>query len=71
MNLLTYTELLMNLQYNFNKSICDKIYKVNSNHLYEKWLTCNGNLLNFINRLDSNNRLLLIDYVITTMYSKE
>ena len=63
LNCMTYTTLLMDLQYKFNKSVCDEIYTLNSSHIYEKWMSCNGNLLDFINRLDNNNRLLLVKYI--------
>lgn len=49
-------DILLSLQCNFNKQICDKIFTDYSNHLYEKWLNCDQNILKFISLLDSVNR---------------
>ena len=64
MNLIEVYNLLLSLQCNFNKDICDKIFKNDSDHLYIKWLQCNGNMLNFITRLDKMNQILLFNYAM-------
>jgi len=56
------TDILIYLQCNFNLSVCMEIYGEESNHLFEKWLTCDGNLLNYITRLDKNNRYKLLNW---------
>jgi hypothetical protein len=46
----------MYLQCNFNLFICEEIFGDLSEHLFEKWLNCNENILNFLSKLDSENR---------------
>ena len=55
MSLTNSYNILLSLQCNFNKYICD--------HLYSKWVTSQGNILNFMTRLDDVNREKLLRYV--------
>ena len=50
------------IQSNFNKNICDILYSELSNHLFNKWLKCDGNILNFISMLDNNNKLIILKW---------
>ena len=59
-----FTKLLLKVQFNFNKDICDEIFKNDSDHLYQKWISCSNNLLHFINRLDKHNTNLLLSWII-------
>lgn len=54
--LLFDTNLLLRLQCDFNKELCDKIFNDLSDHLFEKWLQTNGNILNFFSHLDIKNQ---------------
>jgi hypothetical protein len=63
MSLNIFYNILLSLQYNFNKRLCDKIFGINSDHIYPKWLSSDGNILCFLTRLDDNNRDNLLEYV--------
>lgn len=67
--LLTHTNLLLSLQCNFNKDLCDKIFgeRDMSDHLYPKWLNSNRNILNFFTRLDTRNQTLLLNWAINNI----
>ena len=60
--LLFHTNLLLRLQSDFNKEICDKIFHHLSDHLFEKWLQTNGNILNFFSRLDTKNQKIMLKW---------
>jgi len=64
MNLNQAYNMLFTLQCNFNKDICDKIFESNSDHLYEKWLQSDENILNFIARLDKINKQKLFNWMM-------
>lgn len=63
-DLLFHTNLLLRLQSDFNKEICDKIFNNLSDHLFEKWLQTNGNILNFFSRLDTKNQKIMLKWTI-------
>ena len=47
----------MYLQCNFNLFMCEEIFGNHlSEHIFEKWLNSNENILNFLSRLDTQNR---------------
>lgn len=54
--------ILLSLQCNFNKNICDQIFGLDSEHLYTKWISSNGNILGFISRLDDINKLKILTW---------
>ena len=62
--LLFHTNLLLRLQSDFNKEICDKIFNDLSDHLFKKWLQTNGNILNFFSRLDTKNQKIMLKWSI-------
>ena len=62
-NLIVSVDILLLLQCTFNKFISDKIFKDDSNQLYPKWEQSNGNILNFITKLDDNNKNKLLEWV--------
>lgn len=62
--LFNHTNLLLSLQCNFNKDLCDKIFEDLSGHLFPKWLNSDGNILNFMSRLDQHNKTLLLKWVL-------
>ena len=64
MNILEMYNVFMYLQVNFDKNMCDTIFDDLSDHLFDKWLRCNYNILNFISMLDNGNRIKLIDWGI-------
>ena len=55
-------DILLSLQCNFSKLVCDEIFGQDSNHLFEKWLFSDKNLLYFITRLDNCNQAKLFRY---------
>jgi len=60
--LLFDTNLLLRLQCDFNKEICDKIFSDLSDHLFNKWLKTDGNILNFFSQLDINNQKKMLKW---------
>lgn len=58
--ILQSSDILIYLQNSFCLSLCDEIYDKDSEHLYKKWLYCDGNLLKFITMLDKSNKLKLL-----------
>jgi len=60
--LLFNTNILLSLQYCFNKEICDIIFNDLSDHLFEKWLQTNGNILNFFSHLDIKNQKAMLKW---------
>lgn len=62
MNEYNTIDLLISIQANFNKRICDIIFKDMSDHIFKKWVSSDYNLLSFLTRLDSENKYKLIHY---------
>lgn len=62
MNYLEMYQLFMYLQFNFNKDMCDKVFGDLSDHLFQKWLRCDNNMLNYMSTLDDGNKIKLIDW---------
>ena len=60
--LLFYTNLLLRLQCDFNKEMCDKIFNDLSDHLFDKWLKTDGNILNFFSQLDIKNQKTILKW---------
>ena len=57
-----YLQTFLSLQLNFNKEISNRVFGDLSNHLFKKWLTCKGNILNFFSILDINNKKKLLNW---------
>ena len=55
-------KIMSYIQCNFNKKISDDIFNELSDHLYSKWIDCDFNLLNFMSRLDKQNKLILLNW---------
>jgi hypothetical protein len=56
-------EQLLSLQINLDLSICEKIFGAGlGKHLYDKFVSCDRNLLSFYSRLDAQNRKKLADF---------
>ena len=47
---------------NFSKQISDGIFQELSDHLYSKWIDSDFNLLDFMNKLDANNKYVLLKW---------
>lgn len=58
-----YFELYLHLQCNFNKQICHQIFENLADHIWQKWLTSENNILFFINRLDAVNRSKVYEWM--------
>lgn len=58
--LIKVSNMLLSLQCNFNNIICDQIFGLDSDHLYLKWINSGGNILDFMTRLDDNNKVKLL-----------
>ena len=63
--LLFHTNLLLRLQSDFNKEICDRIFNDLSDHLFDKWLKTDRNILNFFSQLDIKNRKKLLKWSLS------
>ena len=52
-------------QVNMNQSMMDDIYGEGdlSNHLFEKWMYCDRNIIEFINRLDIGNKTIFLSWI--------
>ena len=57
--------ILLSLQCNFNKNICEQVFGLCSEHLYEKWVSSDGNIINFMTRLDVDNKAKLLSWGMT------
>jgi hypothetical protein len=45
------------LQFNFNEDICVDIFGLNrADHMFNKWLECDKNIIMFMNRMDCTNK---------------
>jgi hypothetical protein len=60
--LLCHTNLLLRLQSDFNKEICNIVFDDLSDHLFDKWLKTDRNILNFFSQLDIKNRKKLLKW---------
>lgn len=49
-------DMFMSLQCNFNLLLCKEIFGNLSEHIFEKWIICDGNIINFLSHLDNENR---------------
>ena len=54
--------VFLRLQNDFNKGISNKVFGDLSNHLFNKWLKCERNMLNFISILDNTNKNRLLEW---------
>jgi hypothetical protein len=54
--------MLLNLQNNYNKTISDEVFGNMSEHLYDKWLDSDDNILCYLTRLDTHNKLKLLKW---------
>ncbi len=62
---------LSELQNKFDIELSQKIFGVNlGTHLYDKWLFYESNLLEFMNRLDFNNKDKLFQYILMNILEK-
>jgi hypothetical protein len=43
-------------QFNFGKEMVKKIFGDDWEHYWDKWTSCDHNLIDFINRLDDSNK---------------
>jgi hypothetical protein len=57
----------LKLQVNFNKDMCIDIFKNDAEHLFQKWLYCNYNIIEFINRLDDNNKHIILSWALQNL----
>lgn len=55
------------LQVNFNKDMCIDIFNNDAEHLFQKWLYCNYNIIEFINRLDENNKHIILSWTLQNL----
>lgn len=62
--LFDHTNLLLSLQCNFNKDLCDTIFEELSDHLFPKWVNSDGNILNFLTMLDISNKTRLLKWAL-------
>ncbi len=58
----THFNVFLRLQNDFNKGISNKVFGDLSNHLFNKWLKCERNMLNFISILDNTNKNRLLEW---------
>lgn len=58
----THFNVFLRLQNDFNKGISNKVFGDLSNHLFNKWLNCERNMLNFISILDNTNKNRLLEW---------
>ena len=50
------------MQVNFSPEICQKIFGSDYMHYWKKWTSTDGNIIEFINRLDQNNKTKIIKW---------
>lgn len=55
--LISFADVPVYLKNSFGKNICDKIFGSKSDHLYEKWIETNTNIVSFLIKLDENNKI--------------
>jgi len=61
--LFLYSKLFW-IQNNYTKEINENIFGIDlSDHMWNKWIECEMNLLFFINRLDSVNNDKILEYI--------
>jgi len=53
----------LTLQNNFDKKICDTVFTNNSDHIYEKWILAESNIITFITFLDDYNKEKLFNWI--------
>lgn len=59
-NLISVADVFIYLQSKFNKTICEEIFEEDSDHLFQKWTSCDYNIINFLSRLDEVNKQKLL-----------
>lgn len=62
MSLSNSINILLCMENNFNKQISDTLFHNLSDHLWEKWIHCDGNILKYITRLDKYNKYILLKW---------
>ena len=65
--LLFHTNLLLRLQCDFNKEMCDRIFNDLSDHLFNKWSKTDGNILNFFSQLDIKNQKTMLEWSLVNI----
>lgn len=48
-------QILFTMQSNFHLGICEELFGGLAEHIYQKWIESNENMLNFLTRLDQKN----------------
>jgi hypothetical protein len=54
--------IYLKMQCQFSYEICQRIWPDCSDHYWKKWITANNNIINFIDRLDEQNKLLMFEW---------
>lgn len=63
---LSHINLLLSLQSRLTGDLCDEIFSKDlGEHIFSKWEYSDGNIINFFTRLDINNKIILIEWVMT------
>lgn len=57
-------EKFLYLQNNFDLEMSIKIFGDIGEHLFEKWLYCDRNIIDFITCLDSENKQKIFDFLL-------
>jgi hypothetical protein len=64
MDIHTSVSMITYLQYNFDKNMCNIIFENDSCHFFEKWEKSNNNIIDFLSRLDKQNKHKILDWVL-------
>jgi len=57
-------DVLLSAQCNMNMMLFTEVFTDNSDHLWPKWVRCDGNILNFMTLLDPQNKSKLINWSV-------
>jgi hypothetical protein len=60
--LVEYLDMMLFIQNRFDKQLSDELFTDLSDHIFEKWLQSEYNILNFISRLDVVNKQIICDW---------
>jgi hypothetical protein len=56
-------DMMLFIQNHFDKKLSDELFTDLSDHIFDKWLQSEYNILNFISRLDNVNKKIICEWV--------
>ena len=58
-------QIFLSMQCNFCYEVAEKVFLINSDHFWNKWLRCDNNMITFLAMLDSSNKEKMFNWGTT------